>query len=308
MPVASVIMPCFDHAQFVVQSAEAILGQSEPDLELIIVDDCSSDDSWEIIQAIAKLDRRVKAIRHARNQGASRSRNDGLRVATGKFIGFCDADDIWERNKLRVQIELLQANTDYHVAYCDTVIVDENGLATGQRFSQRYAPPTNPCGRLFPELIRRNFINMQSVLLRKECVARVGSFDEGIKWVEDWWYWVRVSRHYQFLYSPEILAKYRVHRKSTNVMQKRGYCLNRYKVFKRVLRDFADLPGPAKAEIFYQMGCELLQLKKPHAGCRFMLGAAGLAARKRCALRIFTKATVRILMTIPQIVWVSSGR
>jgi glycosyltransferase involved in cell wall biosynthesis len=296
MPIASVIMPCFNHARFLRDSANGILGQSEPDLELIIVDDCSSDDSWEIIQAIAKLDHRVKAIRHPRNEGASRSRNDGLRVAMGKFIGFCDADDIWERNKLRVQIELLQANTDYHVAYCDTVIVDENGLATGQRFSQRYAPPTNPCGRLFPELIRRNFINMQSVLLRKECVARVGSFDEGIKWVEDWWYWVKMSRHYQFLYSPEILAKYRVHRKSTNVMQKRGYCLNRYKVFKRVLRDFADLPGPAKAEIFYQMGCELYALGKGRAARHLFWDSIWAGGTDPRAFNILWRAAARMIL------------
>jgi glycosyltransferase involved in cell wall biosynthesis len=289
-------MPCFNHDKFVVQSAEAILGQSEPDLELIIVDDCSSDDSWEIIQAIAKLDSRVKTIRHTHNQGASRSRNDGLRVATGKFIGFCDADDIWEREKLSVQMGLLQAKPEYQVTYCDTRIVDENGSPTGQRFSQRFAQPKSPSGWLFPELIRGNFINMQSVLLRKECVDRVGCFDEGINWVEDWWYWVKVSQHYQFLYSPEILAKYRVHSKSTNVMQKRGYCLNRYKVFKRALREFHDLHGPTKADIFYQMGCELCSLGKRRLGRRAFRDSIRAAVTDRRAFRTLWRAAARMIL------------
>jgi glycosyltransferase involved in cell wall biosynthesis len=296
MPVASVIMPCFNHARFLRDSAEGILGQSEPDLELIIVDDCSSDNSWEIIQGITKLDRRVKAIRHARNHGASRSRNDGLRVATGKFIGFCDADDIWERNKLQVQIGLLQANTDYHVAYCDAAIVDENGSPTGQRFGQRFVPPTNPSGWLFPDLIRGNFINMQSVLLRKECVDRVGWFDEGIKWVEDWWYWVKLSRHYQFLYDPAALAKYRVHRKSTSVVQRRGYCLNRYKVLRKVLHEFADIPGSAKADLFYQMGFELCALGKRKAGRRFFGDSIKAAGADREALGTLWRAVVRMII------------
>jgi glycosyltransferase involved in cell wall biosynthesis len=296
MPVASVIMPCFNHARFLRDSAKGILGQSEPDLELIIVDDCSSDDSWEIIQAIAKLDRRVKAIRHVRNQGASRSRNDGLRVATGKFIGFCDADDIWEREKLSVQMGLLQAKPEYQVTYCDTRIVDENGSPTGQRFSQRFPPPKSPSGWLFPELIRGNFINMQSVLLRKECVVRVGCFDEGIKWVEDWWYWVKLSRHYQFLYDPAALAKYRVHRKSTSIVQQRGYCLNRYRVLRKVVHEFADIPGSAKADLFYQMGFELCALGKRKAGRRFFGDSIKAAGADREALGTLWRAVVRMII------------
>ena len=72
-------------------------------------------------------------------------------------------------------------------SHCDSIIIDGNGLSTGKRFSQRFAPPEHPSGWIFPELIRYNFINMQSVLLRRECIERVGYFDEDIKWVEDWW-------------------------------------------------------------------------------------------------------------------------
>src|ERR1017187_4327252 len=102
MPKVSVIMPCFNHARFVVESVSGILAQTHPDLELIIVEDCSSDNSWDVIRSLTAKDSRIKVIRHERNQGVSKSRNDGLCMATGQFIAFCDADDVWEYDKLRV--------------------------------------------------------------------------------------------------------------------------------------------------------------------------------------------------------------
>ena len=266
MRKVSVIMPCFNHARFLEDSVSAILRQSHADLELMIVDDCSSDNSWDIICHLADGDLRIRPIRHERNLGASRSRNDGLRAATGNFIGFCDADDIWEHDKLDLQLSLLEKNPDYFVTYSDTAISNESGAPMGERFSERFPPPKNASGWLFDDLILRNFINMQSVLLRKECVERVGEFDEKIKWVEDWWFWIRVSRHHRFLYSRECLARYRVHAASTNLRQRRGYCVNRFKVFRRILREYPDLPKTAQATLVYKMGVDLCALGKRGAG------------------------------------------
>jgi len=292
---ASVIMPCFNHATFLRDSVNGILQQTEADLELIIVDDCSSDNSWDVIRSVADSDPRIRAIRHERNQGASRSRNDALQVAKGEFIGFCDADDIWEPDKLRIQVNLLQNHPKYDLVYCDTTIIDENGLPTNQRFSALFPPPKLASGWLFGELVLRNFINIQSVLMRNQCVQRVGHFDERIKWVEDWSYWIRVSHDHQFLYSQEPLARYRVHRKSTSVVQKRGYRFNRYKVFKKTLRGYADISRCMKADILYKMGVELYALGKIRAGRRLFLNAIRLAIGDRRAYKTLGKALFRMI-------------
>ena len=81
-----------------------------------MVDDCSSDKSWETIARLATRDTRIKPLRHELNGGASKSRNDGLKAARGEFIGFCDADDIWEAQKLRVQRDVLQGNSEYQLS------------------------------------------------------------------------------------------------------------------------------------------------------------------------------------------------
>jgi len=299
MPQVSVIMPCFNHGRFVRDSVDSILRQTHTDWELIIIDDCSADDAWETIQAFARCDRRIKAIKHAHNLGASKSRNDGLRIAEGDFIGFCDADDIWEPDKLRHQLELLRNNPGFDLVYCDAIIIDEEGQPTGRRFSQIFPPPRLPSGELFGKLMSRNFINMQSVLMRRECVRRVGYFDEKIKWIEDWWYWVQLSRHHRFLYSKEPLARYRVHSRSTNLVHKRGGSINRVKVFHRILRQYADLPWSAKSKVLYNLGSELCDLGKGRAGRRLLWNTVQLSVMDFRSLGTFCRALRQLMLRAP---------
>jgi glycosyltransferase involved in cell wall biosynthesis len=294
-PNTSVIMPCFNHGHFVAESAAAILNQSDRDLELIIVDDRSSDNSWEVIQQLAKSDARIRAIRHDRNQGASRSRNDGLQAASGEFIGFCDADDIWEPNKLEFQLRLLRNNPSYDVTYCDSTIIDEKGVPTGKKFSDRFPGPKNHSGSLFRELITHNFINMQTVLMRKSCLQRGERFDENIKWVEDWWFWIELSGIHRFLHSPEQLAKYRVHSASTNLVHKRDASINRIRVFRKILLRFTDLPRSVRANIYRNIGGELCDLGKQRIGCRTLRHAVKLSLLDVRAISTCLRAGWRLL-------------
>ncbi len=273
MPLVSVIMPCFNHALFVGESIEAILAQSVADLELIIVDDCSRDDCRTVIEKYAGADRRVRAIYHDRNLGASRSRNDGIRAARGEYLAFCDADDVWMPMKLARQLEVLRKNPMHDVAYCDAEIVNERGMATGKRFSNQLPVPGDGSGRLFHKFCTRNFVNTQTVVLRRNCVLDGRYFDERIKWVEDWWFWVRVSHRHSFVYTDEVLAKYRVHSRSTAVVQRRGYKVNRVKVFHRILRNYPEIPAELKSQIYYDMGATLIGLGK-----------------RKCARRSFTRS------------------
>lgn len=295
MPKVSVIMPCFNHARFLSDSIRSILQQTHPDLELIIIDDCSSDGSGEIIKRFALQDSRIRPIRHECNQGLSKSRNDGLRIAGGQFIAFCDSDDIWEPDKLEVQAGLLGDRPDYGLTYCDTTIVDQKGLPTGQRFSERFPLPKTPSGWMFGNLVTRNFINIQSVLMRKECLQRIGYFDEQIELVQDWWYWIQLSRHYRFLYSPKPLARYRVHERSTNLVQKREYCVNRFKVFRRILRQYADLPSYTRTDILFRMGVDLCNAGKLRIGRRLLWDAIGLSLTDARNFWTFWRALRRLL-------------
>jgi hypothetical protein len=191
-----------------------------------------------------------------------------------------------------VQVSLLQKNSSYDVTYSDVTIIDENGRPAAWRFSDEFPRPKNASGNLFSILLRRNFINTQTVLMRRECLATAGYFDEKIKWVEDWWYWINISRRHKFLYSERPLARYRVHPRSTGLTQKRGYHINRYKVFRRILRKY-DLPVRVRAEILYKMGIELCSLGKKCSGHRLLRGSGRLAFADIRATGIFGRSLMR---------------
>src|SRR5260221_11342807 len=95
--------------------------------------------------------------------------------------------------RLARQVEVLQKDSAHDVAYCDAEIINERGIKTGKRFSDQFPVPGNGSGRLFHRLCAHNFVNMQTAILRRECIADVGYLDQGIKWAGDGWVWGRVE-------------------------------------------------------------------------------------------------------------------
>jgi glycosyltransferase involved in cell wall biosynthesis len=298
MPNVSVIMPCFNHGEFLTDSVNSILRQTHSALELIVVDDCSTDNSGDIIRSLAEGDKRIRVLRHEHNQGLSRSRNDALRIATGEFIAFCDSDDLWQSEKLSDQLELLRQHPEYDLVYGDTWIIDGRGSLTGQRFSDLFPPPKVASGSLFQELIARNFINIQSVLMRTECMQSGPAFDERIELVQDWWYWIKLSRRHGFLYADRPMASYRVHSSSTNLLQKRDYCVNQFRVFRCILRDYPDLSAASKADILFKMGVDLCDLGKYRTGRSLLWNAASFLVKDLRAFGTTARALRRLIMYV----------
>lgn len=122
----SVVMPAYNAAQTIVRSMRSVLEQTHADLELIVVDDCSRDDSWELIRNAATSDARVVAVRQPRNAGVAAARNAGIRAATGRYVAFVDSDDWWHPEKLQVQLAHM-ARTGVRVSYTAYQRVAEDG-------------------------------------------------------------------------------------------------------------------------------------------------------------------------------------
>lgn len=122
----SVVMPAYNAAATLEASMRSVLDQSHVDLELLVIDDCSTDASLAIAERIAAQDSRVLALRLDANAGVAAARNAGLQAASGDWIAFLDSDDRWHPQKLRAQLEHLQ-RTGARVAYCSYQRVDEAG-------------------------------------------------------------------------------------------------------------------------------------------------------------------------------------
>lgn len=122
----SVVMPAYNAAQTILHSMRSVLEQTHADLELIVVDDCSRDDSWGLIRQVAVSDKRVLALRQPANAGVAAARNAGIRAATGRYIAFLDSDDWWHPQKLQVQLAHM-GRTGARISYTAYQRVAEDG-------------------------------------------------------------------------------------------------------------------------------------------------------------------------------------
>ena len=126
----SIIMPSYNTGRFISETIESVLAQSYSDWELIIVDDCSNDNTDDVVSQYL-TDKRIRYIKNETNSGAAVSRNRALREAKGKWIAFLDSDDLWEPDKLETQIVFMEKN-DYHFSYTNYIEIDEESSPNGK--------------------------------------------------------------------------------------------------------------------------------------------------------------------------------
>jgi hypothetical protein len=210
-PLVSAIVLCYNHAKFVTECLEGVKLQNYPNLELIVNDDASRDDSASIIQAWLNRNKiPSRLLRNETNQGVCRSLNNALSQARGKYISGIAADDIWLPGKLLAQVERMeQLPEKVGVIYSDALQIDEAGRLLPSKFIEEYRRfEIMPQGDLHHILWEDNFIPAMTTLTRRDCFDKVGLYDESL-FYEDWDMWLRLARHFDFAYSTEVTAKYR---------------------------------------------------------------------------------------------------
>jgi glycosyltransferase involved in cell wall biosynthesis len=188
-PLVSVILPTYNRRQFIGESIESVLNQSYRNIELIVVDDGSTDGTDELVHAISP---RIRYFRQA-NAGVAAARNRGLAAAQGELMAFQDSDDLWHPEKLSLQVALLQHNPCAGMTYTSHRIIDCNGRVIGGRWKQLHS------GRVTEELFKSMFIIMPSTLVRRSVVDRVGQFNTSLCTNSDYEFWLRASLYTDFL-------------------------------------------------------------------------------------------------------------
>ena len=203
---------CYNQSRFVEECLDSVRNQTYPNLQVIIFDDCSNDNSVSVIDAWLKKHRlEWQFIPHSRNIGICASLNEVLRLARGKYISMVAADDVWLPDKTSRQVEMMeQMPEDVGVLYSDAFQIDENGETVPQMFIEahrKFVIP--PEGFLFDVLWEGNFIPAMTTLIRRECFKHVGTYDEDLCF-EDWDMWMRISRAFRFAYDKIPATKYRI--------------------------------------------------------------------------------------------------
>jgi glycosyltransferase involved in cell wall biosynthesis len=228
-PLISVIIPSYNSASWVVQSIESALSQTYSNIEVIVVDDGSTDDTRE---RLAPLDGRIRYFYQA-NGGVSRARNRGIKEARGDLIAFLDADDLWLPEKLAKQWECLRANPEAAVVHTDTYQMHEPGGTRAYLYVNRERF-TGPCSI---EFFWGNRVHTSTVLVTRASLERIGQFDEEIRWpsTEDLDLWLRIGQHYPFAFVNEPLVIYR-HHATNGSLNLRVMMENEYYVLAKALK------------------------------------------------------------------------
>ena len=203
IPFLSVIMPVYNAGDFVAQAIQSILGQSYEDFELIIINDGSSDNSKAVIKSYD--DNRIKYFENEKNSGIVFSRNKGLKLAKGEYIGMFDADDIAYPEKFEEQINFLEQNKDFGMVGSWAKFINEEGKRLPGSWKLKASPDMIPAIMLF-----KNYFLQSAVLYRKECISKF-SFRVGFDILEDYLIWLEIIGEYKAWNLQKYLVDYRVH-------------------------------------------------------------------------------------------------
>lgn len=224
-PFISVIIPAYNCERYIFQSIESVLCQSYKNLEIIVIDDCSTDSTYQIMQTFIKKDSRIKVYQNIQNLGVGKTRNRGIELAIGQWIAFLDSDDLWAKDKLEKQVNLLKKNKNAKLIFTGSAFISENGipidyvLHVPEKIERK-------------QLLKQNLISCSSVLVKKEYMFQYPMFEEK-NIHEDFVVWLKILEQESFAYGidePLLIYRKSSNSKSGNKLKAAKMNWNTYKI------------------------------------------------------------------------------
>ena len=255
MAKISIIIPAYNAQKYIKQTIQSVLQQTYTDWELIIINDGSTDGTLEEVSNFS--DSRLKIFNFP-NAGVAISRNRGMSQASGEYIAFLDADDLWTSDKLISQLSALQANPEAAVAYSWVDYIDESGKFLYAGIHTRVNRNS------YEQLLVRNILeNGSNPLIKTEACRDVGNFEQSLTPAEDWDFYVRLAKKYAFVNVPlpQILYRISTNSGSTNVgkmEQKVLQVLER--AYSQAPESLQPLRKKAQARLYEYLVCKNLSI------------------------------------------------
>ncbi len=229
-PLVSVICMCYNHEQFVIEALDSINTQTYSEIELIIVNDGSSDNSCQVIEQWVKEHKTAQFLNFEINQGYCKALNIGLAKAKGEFVINLAADDTMSPSRIQEGVEgFLLKGQKYGIQFSDATYIDAEGRILGKH-SDRFPHESVPEDDVYRTVVQRYFVS-PTIMVRKSILDDLGGYDENL-FYEDFDIWVRVARNYYFFYIPKELVRKRV---LPNSLGHKQYSLNSNQMYSTFL-------------------------------------------------------------------------
>jgi glycosyltransferase involved in cell wall biosynthesis len=283
-PLVSVVVPVYNGSRYLRQALDSALGQTYRSLEVVVVDDGSTDSSPEII---ASYGSRIRPLRQP-NGGVALARNAGLRASAGDLIAFLDQDDWWLPEKVEKQVALFRADAELGLVHTGILQYSENA---GAFVDSVYVTDRSPRlqGRCYGELLQGNAIFNSSVMIRRSVLDNSGLFDPSLagNTCQDYDLWLRIARHHTLDYIPEQLAVLRLHGEQ-GTWNRRDMLGDELRLLERALGR-QGLHGSPEirarvAELLHDLGMAHLDANAPRLARRCFARALRLRWERRLAL------------------------
>jgi len=212
-PEVTVICTCFNHAPFVRESLLSVLKQTYTAIQLIVIDNASSDESRRVIQQVIDQYPHVVFIRNTYNMGLCKAFNQGLGEATGKYVIDLAADDVMPPDRIEKQLRAFEGlSKEYAVVFSNAAYIDASGRKIGHHYALNrsgQAVGSVPSGDVYKEILRRYFICTPTIMMRKSVLMKMGGYDESLSY-EDFDFFIRSAHDYKYHYLDEVLTYKRV--------------------------------------------------------------------------------------------------
>ena len=239
-------MPVYNASKFLSQTVDSVLAQTYEDFELIMVDDCSKDDSFQIMQEYQKTDSRVRIFRNEENKGVSYTRNFAVLKAESEYIALIDSDDMWREDKLSKQVELIKKHPDTALSYTGSAFVDTNSSKSDFIFEV-------PLSVDYKKLLKQNVISCSSAFVKKSLLIKYPMAHDDMH--EDFAVWLSILKDGEKARGiNEPLLIYRVDRNS-----KSG---NKFKSMKMTYRVYKYMGLNVFERLYYMVFYIISGIKK----------------------------------------------
>jgi glycosyltransferase involved in cell wall biosynthesis len=257
----TVIICTYNRAHLLSRAIQSVLAQTEPDFELLIVDDHSEDETAQVVSSYE--DKRIRYLKREQNGGSSATRNEGIRAARGRFIAFLDDDDEYLPDYLaEARQAFAQAPAEVGAIFCKTILVEDDPQSEriiGERVPT--PPPHKDRSEASLYLLRRQTLSSGwGLTVRADCFATVGLFDENLEAAVDWDIFIRMARHVDFHVIPRALVKQHKHAGP----QLTDPTPRRYRARARILQK--NLEAFRHDPVVYAELCSMLSLLHYRAG------------------------------------------